>query len=245
MATLNFNDIEWKVNNNPISQRYAKFLKDNIEDTNQFFYMGETETQIKDEIEKIAYLKGAETLDLNELHEFFVDNEEDNELKRLNHLIHYYELVQNNYPPRWGYEPSDASIALEPEDYEQFTLTRNFGDLYIGSPHVGKHFAEIVFSNDNEIKEQQYWPQEICRTNFFCWLGKDFTAPPQWFWNRAQKLHKKLKDRLGLPELNDPNLRLGYIPFAKLKTRINSNELVSHLLKVKQGSNNYTELFNG
>ena len=53
------------------------------------------------------------------------------------------------------------------------------------------------------------------------------------------------KWRLELPELDDPALRMGYIPFAKLKTRINSNELVSHLLKVKQSSTNYTELFNG
>jgi len=57
MATLNFNEIEWEINDNPISQRYAEFLKDNIEDTNQFFYMGETETQIKDEIDGVMNLQ--------------------------------------------------------------------------------------------------------------------------------------------------------------------------------------------
>lgn len=244
METLNFNGIEWEVLDTPIAKRYSEFLKDRI-DTKQFFYMGETKTQIKDEIEKIAYMKGAPTMDLNELHEYFADHEEDEDLQRLNHLIHYYELVDNNYPPRWGLEPTNDYIGLLEEDFDQFTLTRQYGYLYIGYPHVGKHFAEIVFSNDVDIKEEQYHPQEICRTNFFCWLGKEISSPPVTFWNKAQKVHKQVKDRLNLPEMDDPALRMGYIPFAKLKTRINSNELVSHLLKVKQGSTNYTELFNG
>ena len=246
MATLSFNDIEFEINDNLVSRRYSKFLQLNSKNVNQFFYMGETETQIKDEIEKIAYMKGADNIDMNELHELFVDNENDKDLIRLNHLIHYYELVTNHYPPRWGFEPTGEYMELEEEDYEHFTLTRKFGTLYMGYPHVGKHFAEVVFSNDLDIKEEQYQPQSIARTNFFCWLGRDISAPPAIFWNRAQKVHKKLKERLNLPELNDSALRMGYIPFATLKTRINSNELVSHLLKVKQtGGINYTELFNG
>ena len=73
METLNFNGIEWEVLDTPIAKRYSEFLKDRI-DTKQFFYMGETKTQIKDEIEKIAYMKGAPSMDLNELHEYFADH---------------------------------------------------------------------------------------------------------------------------------------------------------------------------
>ena len=244
MATLNFNGIEWEVLNTLVAKRYAKFLEDNIADTKQFFYMGETKEQIKDEIEKIAYMKGAPSMDLNDLHEYFVNDEQDEELQRLNHLIHYYELVDNGYPPRWGYEPTNASMELFEKDYESFTLTRKFGYLYIGYAHVGKHFAEIVFSNDTDINEDQYYPQDLARTNFFCWLGQEIEAPSEQFWNRAIKIHGQLKERLNLPAIDDPYLRMGYIPFAKLKTRINSNELVNHLLKMK-GKTNYTELFNG
>ncbi len=95
METLNFNGIEWEVLDTPIAKRYSEFLKDRI-DTKQFFYMGETKTQIKDEIEKIAYMKGAPSMDLNELHEYFADNEHQPEMERLNNLIHYYELIENN-----------------------------------------------------------------------------------------------------------------------------------------------------
>ena len=116
METLSFNGIDWEVLDTPIAKRYSEFLEGRG-DTKQFFYMGETKTQIQDEIEKIAYMKGAPTMDLNDLHEYFADHEEDEDLQRLNHLIHYYELVDNNYPPRWGFEPSEDYIGLLEEYY--------------------------------------------------------------------------------------------------------------------------------
>ena len=90
MATLNFNDIEWEVLDTLVAKRYAKFLEENIANTKQIFYMGEKETKIKDDIEKIPYLKGVENLDINILDEIFEEYEEDEDLQRLNHLIHYY-----------------------------------------------------------------------------------------------------------------------------------------------------------
>ena len=55
METLNFNGIEWEVLDTPIAKRYSEFLKDRI-DTKQFFYMGETKTQIKDEIDQATLI---------------------------------------------------------------------------------------------------------------------------------------------------------------------------------------------
>ena len=60
---------------------------------------------------------------------------------------------------------------------------------------------------------------------------------------RIENARKLLQERLDLPEQGDPALRVGYIPFAKLKTRINSSELVNHLLKAKGKNKNYMELF--
>ena len=102
--------------------------------------------------------------------------------------------------------------------------------MYINYPHVGKHFGEIVFSGDINVKKEQYHPQSIARTGFNVWLGPEVDGST--FKNKAKKVHKALKDRLELPEWNDPSLRLGYIPFAKLKTDINSSDLIQHLLKL-------------
>ena len=242
MTTLNFNGIEWEPLDTIVAKRYVSFLEKNKHEAKEFFYLGETQEEIKAEIDKIVFMLGQEpTDDLNKLHEYFADNEEDPEMARLNHLIHYYELVDAGYPPRWGYESGPSYIDLFPLDYEEFTLERKPGYLYINYPHVGKHFGEIVFSGDINVKKEQYHPQSIARTGFNVWLGPEVDGST--FKNKAKKVHKVLKERLDLPEWNDPSLRLGYIPFAKLKTDINSSDLIQHLLKAKIRHNNYTELF--
>lgn len=242
MTTLNINDIEWEPLPTVVAKRYTKFLEEHRHESKEFFYLGETKEEIKGEIDKIVYMLGQEpTDDLNKLHEYFADHEDDPEMSRLNHLIHYYELVDAGYPPRWGYESGPSFMELFPADYEEFTVTRKPGYLYINYPHVGKHFAEIVFSGDVSVKKEQYHPQTIARTGFNVWLGPEIDGIG--FKKRARIIHRKLKDRLDLPDFEDPGLRLGYIPFAKLKTNINSSDLIQHLLKVKIRHKNYTELF--
>ena len=248
MTTLNFNDIEWEVLDTLVAKRFAKFFKEHESSSKEIFFMGESEQQIKDEIDKLSYMLGIEpTEDMNKLHDIFADNEHpDEEQSRLNNLIHYHELVEHGFPPRWGYMFGDdnAKMELFPTDYEEFTLTREFGTLYINYSHVGKHFAEIVFSNDFDIKKEQYRPQEYARPSFMCWLGDNLTQAGLSEFNvRVENARQMLQERLDLPERGDPALRCGYIPFAKLKTRINSSELVNHLLKMKGKNTNYMELF--
>tara|TARA_B110001454_G_scaffold134381_1_gene125096 strand:+ start:4145 stop:4891 length:747 start_codon:yes stop_codon:yes gene_type:complete len=242
MISLNFNGIQWEPLGSLVAVRYATFLRTYQHEAKEFFYMGETQEEIKAEIDKIVYMLGKEpTDDLNQLHEYFADHEDEAEMSRLNHLIHYYELVDAGYPPRWGSESGNSEMVLFPKDYEEFTLERKPGYLYINYPHVGKHFAEIVFSNDLNVKKEQYQPQSLARTGFNVWLGPEVDGSK--FMEKAQSVHKALKDKLELPELDDPALRLGYIPFARLKTDINSSDLIQHLLKAKIRHNNYTELF--
>lgn len=248
MTTLNFNDIEWEVMDTPVAKRFASFFEKHESTSKQIFFMGETDIQIKDEIDKSLYMLGLEPSDdMNKLHDIFADHKTPTkELSRLNNLIHYHELVEHGFPPRWGYMFGDdnAKMELTKEDYEHFTLTREFGTLYINYSHVGKHFAEVVFSNDYDIKKEQYRPQEYARPSFMCWLGKDLTEGELGaFKVRVENARQMLQERLELPEKGDPALRVGYIPFAKLKMDINNSELVNHLLKVKSKNTNYMELF--
>ena len=136
----------------------------------------------------------------------------------------------------------NSTMQLFSPDYSYFTLTRLPGYLYINYPHVGKHFAEIAFSEDYDIKKEQYVPQDICRPSFFCWLGEE-VSPSNAAWEKIEEAHIRLKDRLELPDLEDPSMRIGYIPFARLSGDINTNELTNHLLKCKRKSNNQWELF--
>ena len=61
--------------------------------------------------------------------------------------------------------------------------------------------------------------------------------------NLLSDAYIRLKDKLNLPDLDDPSMRIGYIPFAKLSDDINTNELTNHLLKCKRNSKNQWELF--
>ncbi len=248
MTTLNFNDIEWEVMDTPVAKRFASFFEKHESTSKQIFFMGETDIQIKDEIDKSLYMLGLEPSDdMNKLHDIFADHKTPTkELSRLNNLIHYHELVEHGFPPRWGYMFGDdnAKMELTEEDYEHFTLTREFGTLYINYSHVGKHFAEVVYSNDYDIKKEQYRPQEYARPSFMCWLGDDLEETDiRAFKVRVENARQMLQERLELPEKGDPALRVGYIPFAKLKMDINNSELVNHLLKVKGKNTNYMELF--
>mgnify|MGYP003643904321 CR=1 FL=1 len=247
MTTLNFNDLEFEVLDTLVAKRYAKFLEANIHEAEQFYFMGESEQQVKDEIDKIVYMLGKEpTENLNKLHEYFADNEDETEMTRLNNLIHYLELIQGEFPPRWGMmtKPgSNAEMELFPKDYTEFTLERKPGYLYINYAHVGKHFAEIAHTADWNIKPEQYVPQYLARPSFHIWLG-DYINPDMIpaFQGKLHFAHRKLKEKLNLPELNDPSIRIGYIPFAKITGDINNNDLVGHLLKHKLNKE-HMELF--
>ena len=246
MTTLSFNDIEFDVIDNVLAKRYSKFLMENINQSKEFYFMGDKMDEILSEIDKIVYMYGKEpTRDMNKLHDYFADHEDEPEMSRLNNLIHYYELAINNFPPRWGYMVGDATMELFPADYEHFTLLRQPGSLYVNYPHVGKHFAEIAYSRDYSIQEHQYIPQDICRPSFHIWLGDEITVE---MLNININLlidiaHGKLQDRLNLPDIDDPAMRIGYIPFATLKDDININELTNHLLKCKSKCKNQWELF--
>ena len=56
--TLSFNNIEWEVLDTPIARDFSKFLMEEIDKCQEFYFMGETAREIKDEIDKIVYLLG-------------------------------------------------------------------------------------------------------------------------------------------------------------------------------------------
>ena len=71
--SLNINDIEWEPLQTIVATRYIKFLEQHMHEAKEFFYLGETEEEIKGEIDKIVYMYGKDpTDDLNKLHVRFV-----------------------------------------------------------------------------------------------------------------------------------------------------------------------------
>ena len=100
---LNFNGIDFEVLDTDVANRYAKFLKENIAEAQEFYFMGESAEQIQDEIDKIVYMLGMEpTKDLNKLHDYFADHEDETAMGRLNNGRHDYDLNKNELQRREG-----------------------------------------------------------------------------------------------------------------------------------------------
>lgn len=221
---LEFKDIEWETINNSFSERYVPFLLKQLWESQEYF---EDIAHLPEVLRKIDFT--CQQLDikyqnLNELHELTVKNRAENELyQRLNDLIHLYERIEMQYPPRWGYRNGNSALDLIETDYEFFTVDRKFGYLYVMYPHVARHYVEAVLSNDPTGTIQ---PQTLARPNFFCWLGDDYIVRDI-FIEKAHNFNTKYNLNY---DINDNKLAMGFIPFAKLKNPVEN--LVERLKNV-------------
>lgn len=225
---LTFNNIDFTVYDDDFSQKHAAFVEKDVQPENEFFWLDLDAEKIKKEINDIRLeldIAPQMIMDdslLNHLHSNFVqwhDHAHDMDKKKLiemNEKIHMYELAKKGQPPRWGYINGKTTYRLPEFIYPRFTIKRQFGHLYMGYTHVGKHFAEIVESCDFHIPSNQIVPQYWARSDFFIWLGEDITDAQEAAWmEKAHATYRKMKDKMPYA-FHDPKLAIGYVPFAKL-----------------------------
>jgi len=208
---LTFHGVEWETINNSFSDRYMSLLENQLWESEEYYEDDVRLESIEAEIHETCNELDIVYTDINTLHEETVDNRANNQLySKLNDLIHYYERVEQSYPPRWGYRNGNSAIELQDSDYDFFTVDRKYGYLYVMYPHVARHFAEAVMSDDPHGTIE---PQTLARPNFFCWLGSDMIVEEK-FMSRA----KNFIDKYDLSyDLTDKTLAVGYIPFARLR----------------------------
>lgn len=208
---LSFRGVEWETINDSFSERYMVLLEKQLWESEEYFEDDVRLESIEAEIRKTCNELGITYTTINQVHEETVDNRANNPLhSKLNDLIHHYERSEQSYPPRWGYRNGNSAIELQDSDYDLFTVDRKYGYLYVMYPHVARHFAEAVMSDDPHGTIEA---QTLARPNFFCWLGSDMIVEDK-FLSHA----KKFIDKYDLSyDLTDKRLAVGYIPFARLK----------------------------
>ena len=211
---LKFHNVEWELINNTFSERYVPFLKRQLWESDEYYEDTTSLIDLESDIMSVCSQLGIEYCNINQLHEITVEGRENDPLySKLNDLIHYYERVEQMYPPRWGFRNGNSELKLHDSDYDYFTVNRKYGYLYVMYPHVARHFAEAVIADDPTGTIQ---PQTLARPNFFCWLGEDLIIE-----NEFKHIAKEFIEKYKLPyNLSDKKLALGYIPFAKLKENI-------------------------
>lgn len=177
---------------------------------------------INDEDEK-AKLQNvlAKTLDqtkLNLLHDYFVKTRDSagydrlsDKLKKaiddLNTLIHYCEGLTSKISPRIVCTCEGRSILpLADDDYTNFTMYGNVGDVFITYCVVGKTYIDIFRGDDSVCNEDEIRPQRVYSSSFIIRftdnpLTPDVEAFNAWMINRGH-------------DLNDKKLALGKIKVA-------------------------------
>lgn len=117
---------------------------------------------------------------------------------------------------------------LADEDYEYFTLHRNFGEVYINYCEVGKPLYDVYKDNDDIVGDDNIRPLK--------WYSPDFTA---YYFNRPKETvenflqgmdlwwdqHNDQLAALGFTK-GDPKNAIGNIPVAMIESSLTAKEIV-------------------
>lgn len=163
--------------------------------------------------------------------------EEKEALERYNVIIHraenfYHNQQKSSFYPRIVCRFKDRTrYNILDEDYQYFTLTRKFGEVYINYCEVGKPLYDVYKDGDNIVGEDNIRPLRY----YSC----DFTA---YFHNRSQDSVDKFLQgmnnwwdqnnnylsALGFTK-DDPKNAIGNIPVAMLETSKSNQEIINDL----------------
>lgn len=166
------------------------------------------------------------------------NSEEQEALERYNVIIHRAENFYHNqnagaYYPRLVFRFKDRNrYELSNDDYQHFTLLRNFGEVYINYCEVGKPLYDVYKDGDDIVGEDNIRPLK--------WYSADFTA---YFHDRKQPSVDRFLNgmnewwdqnnnyltALGFTK-DDPKNAIGNIPVAMLETDMAQEEVIYNLI---------------
>jgi hypothetical protein len=159
-------------------------------------------------------------------------------LERYNVLIHRAENFYNTsgreqYFPRVVCRFNNRErIPLLDEDYEHFTLHRNFGEVYINYCEVGKPLYDVFKDGDDVVGEDNIRPLRYYAPDFALYFHHTqsfkvdkFLADMDEWWDRNDNYLGALGFSKG-----DPKNAIGYIPVAALAEIHDIDEVINSLV---------------
>jgi hypothetical protein len=162
---------------------------------------------------------------------------------RFNVLLHQIESVLNEQTAPKQPLPrarivvtfnQPCAVPIQENSYEDFRLSEQFGTAYVNYAHVGRHFAEVFYADDDGIPDEHIQPQRNLSADTSFWFGPthrdDYEARHReeicrWF-NARRERFAKLGHLWG-----DPKLALGLIPVADLLNPPTSMEEAVELIR--------------
>lgn len=179
--------------------------------------------------------------DVNYVHRSFVDNnqqsnffkEVDIELwSQFNSELHGLEILSRN-----KHKPNkQIFIELKKQDYynlpfeayQHFSIRKIFGYCYANYAHIGRHLLEIYLANDIDFDEKHFIPMSRINGSSHLWFGN--TTPSIFSIYEKNKIKEwYLKNNLKIKtkkEWDDLTLALGWLPVAKMISKIEKSQLM-------------------
>lgn len=175
---------------------------------------------------------------INQIHTFFADTahssaysapELNDVWNDLNNSLHAYEsLLRSRQNEAAGSDPSTNVVItwedpiyqpFEDDDYQHFTVAKQFGTCYINYCQIGRHLFEIFQAGDQVANDEHILPLRRMSADTYVWLGST-TGPKALAKRRADIEQWFIANEARLNGLGffwgDPKLAIGWIPVATL-----------------------------
>lgn len=189
---------------------------------------------------------------LNFLHDYFAENHgRDHEIKsqtlsqelidcwnQLHINLHRYEaLLEGNPEPKritvtWR-EQGETMSEYQLADYDKFTWTSNFGDVFINYREVGRSAFDVYLSKDKidrtVLVNSVHWCADL-RIHFFDLEEKDFIGD---YWSWYQKNASWFRDQFGFSD-QDSRVNPGFYPVAQLVTTNAKESIIKNISESKR-----------
>lgn len=169
---------------------------------------------------------------LNRLHQHFVATADDQNreykgrcFSEYNDLIHSMEILLAMMRAKVSRArimlcfKSGIRHQIDDDEFDLFTRTRRFGDVYVNYPHVGRNPIEIFFSNDINLPDNQVVSQAVISPDTQIYLGDNHLDDPEklsLFNKRFEEFYETFGAHRWKYSVDDPKLAVGYLPVAKL-----------------------------
>lgn len=181
--------------------------------------------------------------DINFVHTFFVDSPRtiNHELwNGLNLYLHGIEILERSKKKYLQGQvfvgfPNSELKDIPQDSYRYFTVKKTFGYCYANYPHVGRHILEMFLSKDEHAHDDHVLPMHKISANSYLWLGstnhwlavfKKRIQLKSWF------IKNKIDQIVDMP-WGDPKLAIGWLPVAKLVTKIDRQNLIGCVKLIK------------
>jgi hypothetical protein len=171
--------------------------------------------------------------DINFIHTFFVDSNLETLWHDLNCQLHGIEILERSKHKKFQ---GQVFLELENKQYydipnssfKYFSTRKVFGYCYANYSHIGRHIFEMYNAKDEEAHDGHIIPMHKISGSSYLWFG-DTT---NWIYDKIRMfkikrwfIKNKINDIVDM-SWGDPRLAIGWLTVAKLKTKINKQDLI-------------------